>query len=395
MLAADEEAGRPYIVMELMPGETLEDLQLGRALWRWLRPAGAAQDGARTDVNRATRIRWVASGTDGPWQWEAYLAPAGMPLSALAPQEPRLSWAEVRPLLDELAEELDAACHDGTLPRMLTIDQVWILPDGLVQLLDAPIQGASEDVDSTATTCERDADNDQLRALDFLSRVAVTALEGVDRPTADTGDAIRVPLPVHASRVLDGLLNREGPYAAVAEFRHDLESIRSRPTEVSRRLRAGHLALTALLVNVPFGGFLLLLLIVPLRLLFADSMAEDFNGAVTLAAIAVNFSFWVVWSFLSSGGYAFTRGSIALCQADGRRATNLQCGLRALLVWTPIAGIYALSILVARWQPAFAALYFTLFGIGTALLPLYVVLALVNPKRGLHDWIVGTYLVPR
>jgi hypothetical protein len=36
----------------------------------------------------------------------------------------------------------------------------------------------------------------------------------------------------------------------------------------------------------------------------------------------------------------------------------------------------------------------TPLGMVTALLPLYVMLELINPTRGLHDRIAGTYLMP-
>ncbi len=86
-----------------------EDPQLNRNVWLWLRPlAEPSLDAAARDIGRATRNRWVACGTDGAWQWDAFLAPAGMPLPVLAAGPTRLSWAEVRPMLEELAEELDA-----------------------------------------------------------------------------------------------------------------------------------------------------------------------------------------------------------------------------------------------------------------------------------------------
>src|SRR5262249_49598435 len=50
-----------------------EDRSLGRPVWLWLRPAAEPPlDAGRRGVNRPTRIRWLACGTDGDWQWDAF-----------------------------------------------------------------------------------------------------------------------------------------------------------------------------------------------------------------------------------------------------------------------------------------------------------------------------------
>ena len=51
--------------------------------------------------------------------------------------------------------------------------------------------------------------------------------------------------------------------------------------------------------------------------------------------------------------------------------------------------------LVAQLAPGLPWLYYGLWGMGTLLMPIYLILAPVNPRRGLHDWIAGTYLVPQ
>src|SRR5581483_564297 len=116
-----------------------EDPQLGRTVWVWLRAATEPPlASARRDVARAARPRWVASGVEGAWQWDAFLAPAGTPLPVVAGGGRRLSWTAARPLLEDLTDELTAAA-DGSLPASLTLPQVWVQPDGRVQLLDTPL----------------------------------------------------------------------------------------------------------------------------------------------------------------------------------------------------------------------------------------------------------------
>jgi hypothetical protein len=376
-----------------------EDANLGRAVWLWLRPASEPPlDAARRDVSRATRIRWVACGKDGDWQWDAFLAPAGIPLPALATGGKRLTWAEVRPILEDLAEELAASCADGTLPLCLTPHQVWVEPSGRVQLLGTPLTGAGPEV-AGAIAEEPGADaGDPERALGFLRDVAALALEGKPRSPGSRPTPVRAPVPVHAATILDRLLGARAPFESVGALQKELEATRDRPTEVTRLRRALHLALTALLLHVPLMGLTALPLVGFLGLL--DLAQTTHPGTRADGDIAVylftgfNVAVWVVWAFLTRGGYAYWRGGIVLRRANGRKASRVQCALRALLVWAPVAGLLCLAGSVARVQPGLPWLYFGLWGTAVALLVAYVPLALWSPSRGLHDRLVGTYLVP-
>ncbi len=374
-----------------------EDAQLGRAVWLWLRPASEPPlDAARRDISRSTRVRWVACGTDGPWQYDALLAPAGMPLPVLAAGTPRLSWADVRPILDDLAEEMEASCAEGTLPRQLSPHQVWVQPDGRVQLLGTPLAAsADEGIGQVGVSADVP---DEARALDFLRQVAVLALEGRTRPLREA-DRARAPVPLHATHVLARLMGGRDSYPAIAELRQDLEAIRDRPAEVSRVRRAGHLAFTTLLLHLPFGGPSLMAVFSLVAVLDAmeqvgRSPHDTGEQSTALGVIAACGAFWVVWAFLFRGGYAYWRGGIVLRRADGRKAARWQCALRAALVWAPVGGLYALAVATAMWQPALWWVHLPMWGAATLLLPLYVALALWRPRRLLHDRVAGTYPVP-
>jgi eukaryotic-like serine/threonine-protein kinase len=374
-----------------------QDASLDRTVWIWLRPVSLPPlDAARRDINRATRIRWVAYGTDGPWQWDAFLAPAGMPLPVLAAGPSRLNWGDVRPLLEDLAEELAASCAEGTLPPSLTPDQVWVQPDGRVQLLGTPLTGAGARVTANAGGAEA-AGDDEPRALHFLREVAVMALEGSDRPVDDHGDHVRAPLPVHAAEVLDRLMGERQRYGTAAELRADLDSMRDRPATVSRLRRAAHLALMILLLQLPVGGFFWIIFIpyIVLRDMYLDPPVVEAGDLLILwVSMLGSVGFWIVWAFVFRGGFAFWHGGIALRRADGRKASRLQCAFRAFAVWAPVVALIALSVLLAEVAPSLRWLYFVLWGAGVLLLFLYVPMTLINPTRGLHDWIAGTYLVP-
>ena len=114
---------------------------------------------------------------------------------------------------------------------------------------------------------------------------------------------------------------------------------------------------------------------------------------------------WVVWAFLCRGGLSFRWTGLALAQSDGRKAARWQCAWRALLVWTPVVVLWTLSVwLEVSYWAAFPAgdpdswTPWVTWGVcwtGLILLPLYAGLAILYPRRCLHDWLAGTHLVPR
>ena len=373
-----------------------EDTQLGRGVWIRMRTATSpVPEAGQRDVNRNTRIRWLACGTEGGWRWDAFLASAGARLPEVVAAGGRLSWKEARPLLEDLAEELAASCADGTLPASLTLQHVWLQPTGRGQLSSAVLGGPMQPEPDGADRDEL-AEGDERRALKFLGEVAVTALEGGPRASDGRPQYVRAPVPVHATPLLERLLGTQEPYTTLAQFQTDLEATRDRPTEVTRLRRCAHLALTVVLLHIPFLGpwFLLGAPLIALRWKGESPPGTSEDEVTAYVAVASCTLFWVVWAFLFRGGYAYFRGGIALRRADGRKATRLQCAYRALLVWAPVGGLFALSLGVAYYYPGLPVLYLGIWACGVATLIAFTVLAIVFPTRAPHDRLAGTYLVP-
>ena len=236
-----------------------QDRSLGRAVWIWLRPAAEAPlTTARRDISRATRLRWLACGRHADEQWDAFMAFLGCPLAEAAGQtflsgdlSRGESWAQLHPLLENLSEELSAAGAEGTLPDLLHPEQVWVGPDGQVQLLDIPLgrcDVAGEGAGGPG------------RALTLLGQAAALILEGTPRPSGRTGP-IQAPVPLYARRLLNRLLGNGTPYKDVDGFQADLKASADEPAEVGRRRRAAHLGMLAGLLffgmcwMVPAGWF--------------------------------------------------------------------------------------------------------------------------------------------
>jgi hypothetical protein len=247
----------------------------------------------------------------------------------------------------------------------------------------------------------------------------VLTLEGRSRPV-DRPEPIRAPIPVHGASIVNRLLGLPDiptwadrvfhgdvfawrrttaslpPYERLEQMQASLAKTQDRPTEVTRSRRAAQLILTVLALNLPGAGLALLLLspYLALRKIAQGQLGSE-EGLPALGFIMVWPAVWVLWAFLFRGGYAFSRGGLALRRADGRPPSRLQCAWRAFLVWAPVAGMLGLALWLGDWVPERPALYFALYFTAVALLLGYAVLAILFPTRSLNDRLAGTYLVSR
>jgi uncharacterized RDD family membrane protein YckC/tRNA A-37 threonylcarbamoyl transferase component Bud32 len=114
---------------------------------------------------------------------------------------------------------------------------------------------------------------------------------------------------------------------------------------------------------------------------------------------------WTLGSIVTRGGLSLWLVGIRLLDGQGRPAAWWQCALRSLLIWTPIALLLSVSLLIDIWRYAHGG-EFNRPSILTSwvsqlcwwgalgLLPVYAAIAVMRPNRGPHDRIVGTYPVP-
>src|SRR5579884_776086 len=365
------------------------DPQLGRAIWIWLRPPSEPALGeTHRAVNRASRVRWLASGMYECAQWDAFLAPSGCPLPGLVRQNGRLSWAEFRPILEQLTDELVEACSDNSLPQSLSPEQVWLSPKGRVQLLET----------SYAAVCDPptrpDATSDHRRAMALLADAATLALEGKPREIGNPARKIQAPLPLHARKLLDGLSLAEATppdqprYQRVNEFQADLKATAQQPMEVTPWACAKLLMGQGLYVLfcVPIVGMLL-----P----FSDEPATGSVAWQIFAAVLIGAALVLAPAYLVRGGLGYYAAGIAIVLEDGRRAPRWRCLSRAVAAW----GVVAILGLFVWWGVSYLTFVpwrnWTIPALAGALLCGYAYRMFRSPSRAPHDYLVGTCLVPK
>ena len=139
----------PYHVLEAL--ETCDDrqwllgydLRLLRKVWLRTVPSGTPPVAVPLrNIGRVGRLRWLTGKRSAEESWDAFEGVSGKPLLKLLPT--RQPWSQVRFWLYDLARELSAAEKDGTVPRVLSLDRVWITGDGRAKLLDFPAPGAGD-----------------------------------------------------------------------------------------------------------------------------------------------------------------------------------------------------------------------------------------------------------
>lgn len=235
-----------------------EDRVLGRKVVLWLRPEQTAPTRPReerVEVSRPGRLRRLGWGkcrwADRGHDWTAFAAPLGVPLAdTITPGQP-LPWADARFLLEQLVDELLTAEADGSTPNQLGINQVWVEPNGRLQVLDFPIDAEPPGTEPLSPERKRGGDHSPSALLREL--VSLT-LEG--RPRTSDGP-VHAPVPPHAAPVLRKLFEPDG-YPTLAELHCDLAETHTHAPEVTPAIRGAQLgiqaAVLALGLAVMFGA---------------------------------------------------------------------------------------------------------------------------------------------
>jgi hypothetical protein len=206
-----------------------EDTVLHRPVWLWQRRGEVtALPASRREVARDARARWLASGIQDDWHWEAFVAAPGVPLTELVNPRHRLIWTDALAILEQLTIELEEAEQDGSLPDRLSPEQVWVQSTGRIFLLDSPPR--------SPTVCAT--------PWELLRQVAAVTLEGLTRHEKDQREPIRAPIPGHARVLLTRLMGTQASFLSLLELRQALAEAHERPEEISRPGRALQVALS-------------------------------------------------------------------------------------------------------------------------------------------------------
>jgi len=364
-----------------------EDDRVSRNVWIHVRSTNALETSeGRRDVDRPSRLRWLASGQHEERPWDAYLAPEGMPLSHYLKAHGTIDWLATQELLESLAAEIDIAIRDKTFAEKLSPQHVWIRPDGGVVLLDFVV-GREENI------VTKKEETETQKGLSLLAATAIYCLEGVC-PTAEDLEArqslesiLDSQISYRGRKLLARCLDPDNRLESLQEFLQELEETKESRYNASkvtryRRLKQLIAQLLGLSLWIIGQGMMLNATI------YKHTLPEFFLVLSIIPAILL------FWTFLTRGGYSMYGSGIMVGKPNGSRASRWRITFRTLVTGLPLLTI---MVLVKLFHPEHLKLETIDFWQGTliVILVVYFMAALLSPRRGLQDLIAGTALVSR
>ncbi len=230
------------------------DAALQRPLWILESPEGTPPvPAARHTISRGGRLRWLSGKRADGECWDAFEAPEGE--AFLDKVQGRQEWADVRDWIADVAGEIDAGLADGSLPDVVGLDRLWVTNGGRAKLLDFPAPLVSEGAEAGAVSATEwtptgtegggPSSDDMASAQGFLSRVALSALQGRVVEADVAADSLVGPIPLRARSLLADLGNRV--FASREELALGVHEMRGEPLTVSRWRRIAPMLVAAFL----------------------------------------------------------------------------------------------------------------------------------------------------
>ncbi len=358
-----------------------QDTQLERNVWLFsnceLIDGDREQRKSREELSRPTRLRMLHHESD-PKELMVFEAIRGTPLLDVIQNRRKTQWQMVRGLLSDLAAELTQAVEDETLPKVLSPEQVWVTESGELKLLDCPIQttNSSTEMDDTET-------NPEERAVKLLQKIM-------------QGMVGQIVLPGHVIDFCRELSSRDRDLSTLQWTCETLRESSDMPSKWTWDDRAAVMAstlgieLVAMYTSSVIASILLAWLI-PAFLV---------KGLILVTFLTFGAFIWLAYHF--QGGPVYHITDVELRTRDMKRASRLRCAIRSAIVWLPIAVVCFALVLQIRisTQPSLdppSIVFMVGLGLSAIVASTAVLVgalfALVNPMRGIQDFIVGTVLV--
>ncbi|MEL7498712.1 MAG: protein kinase [Planctomycetota bacterium] len=381
------------------------DAELDRDVWIVTRENKTAPDVSRMSLSRHARQRWIDGGDcsgSACLRWDGYEAVLGIPIQqVVAMGKPDQCGGYAR-LMRQLVQELIAAVADGSLPEQVRLSQVWVNEDGHIKLLDSRLVSSVAVSDKDSRICPMSGE--------FRS-IEMTPVEHAVELLQMLGDII------HRSQVLPQSLNqflveldaREKRASTLDWADTELARLEKKNPVLTWDIRIGVLALTLGVEALAFslvasGLWLVCFYMLPM-------------------AMEVRYAFGIFCSLLLpmglaayfNGGFVFRVMGIQVCDKYGRPASAAANMVRAGLSWLPlmcITGAMILSLIYTDAQIHESAsepgsvdyetthnenlvLIAALSMLASMLIStLGVFVAILSPKRGIIDFLLGTRLMP-
>jgi len=373
------------------------DPQLQRKVWVHVRAPGAPDLAiVRRDLSVPFHLRWLNSKRSKTESWDVFEAPDGAPLEAAAVGDQ--PWPVVRNWLRDLVGVSGFLLENQDCSEDLITDNIWITTEGDLIWLDFPAPGLEPKEKPIRINAR-----DWIGFQNLLFELGETASGSVDIE-------YQPRYPLGFSLMQKQL--KEKTYESAGAIKGSVGALYKKTVILNRAYR---LKMMALIVLYPLiAGFA--------NLQDTSSILgeQGIFPAIYEPAMLWFFSgvpVWLVLGVVFKGGVMYQVFGIVVVTRDGLESSRIRLVVRTLLGWSPILLTWAWIIasdpfpnitdpgwpegllrpvfyfnaqfMMAVQQhhpvPLIMLAVFTIGGMWT----------LTHPDRGLHDRIVGTYLVPR
>lgn len=206
--------------------------------------------------SRSGRLRWIQGSREPGKYWDVYEYPSGTGLYQWVLSHGKLSWPEVRTVLEGTTMELEAQIAQNTAAKKLSLSHLWIDRLGSSKILDFPL---SDILESEVTTLQHWPG--------FLHQLVLFGLSGKVVPIDSLNEKMpEVPVPESSRDFIASLCQKkfESPKSVFVK----LQNLIGRRAEVSRWRRFASL-------SIPFVPFLLLFFAMIFFLLFMPKWFLD------------------------------------------------------------------------------------------------------------------------
>lgn len=249
------------------------DSTIERSVWIQLSPATCPPPSeSREKCIRRTRMRFLETGIQDAWRWDAYVAPDGAPISLWFDYRNPMPWHVTQKVMLDAMEELQAGNSSDT-PASNAIARWWLTSTGKLTLSEAAV--------STSAA--------QPKSKTLFSEIASLALPDRKRSgqngnlvarTVKKSSALSIA-PLRATHLLQRL--KLGKMVDANWIRRELERVANGPQSVTVAMRLVHAAILSIAGFVPWL-ILTLALMLPAIIATVDEQ-KDARSFTTLAAM--------------------------------------------------------------------------------------------------------------
>ena len=355
------------------------DPELGRDVWIYDDVPPTETSDARRFSTRVRRLRMIHDGRQSDENWFVTEAVKGAPISEVLNQW-KWTWQTVRPLLLELAIELQDSAALGILPDNLGVDHVWIDETGRIKLLDFPVVRTLIQNTAVAAQPSPAIQPQNKLLLEMLSQFLT-----------------RHDVPLHVRQLLKELQDLADDDTMLAHAESRLSQFADRPSNWNWDDRLGVLAISA---GFEMGVMTTLVYLAGIACLAFN----PYSPLALITSLGIGSLAAFIFGYCFDGGLAFRLSNVAvLRQTDLRAASKLRCALRNAMAWLPLVLMaatgffmlhYSMQTFPERAGGEYAVQMLLLFlSVPTGLfIAANIIIALFYPVRNIPDYLAGTRL---